>query len=77
VRCIVTETPDFAVFTVLHAVWQAKSQEDKNAAFREFLAHTVWTAEMNSDGNVKQWCADCATEAEHCQKAGPKKARTH
>ena len=28
-----TLTPDFAAFTVPHAVWQVKSQEDKDAAF--------------------------------------------
>ena len=60
-----TLTPDFAAFTVPHAVWQVKSQEDKDAAFGECSL-----AEMNSDGNVEQRCADCASEAEHCQKAG-------
>jgi len=28
-----------------------------------------------SAGNVEQWCADCASEVEHCQKAGLKKAQ--
>ena len=60
-----TLAPDLAVFTVPHAVWQVKSQEDKDAAFGEYSL-----AEMNSDGNVEQRCADCASEAEHCQKAG-------
>ena len=36
-----TLAPDFAEFTAPHAVWQAESQEDKDAAFGEFLAHTV------------------------------------
>ena len=48
----------------------------QECSFQRVLG-TYSPAEMNSDGNVKQWCADCATEAEHCQKAGPKKARTH
>ena len=37
---------DFAAFTVTHAVWQAKGQEDKDAAFGNFVAYTVrrkWT----------------------------------
>ena len=36
-----TLTPDFAAFTVPHAVWPAESQEDKDAAFGEFLACTA------------------------------------
>jgi len=36
-----TLAPGFAAFTVPHAVWQVKSQEDKDTAFGEFLAHTV------------------------------------
>jgi len=35
---------------------------------------TYSPAETNSDGNVKQLCADSASDAEHCQKAGPDKA---
>jgi len=35
---------------------------------------TYSPAETNSDGNVEQLCADSASDAEHCQKAGPKKA---
>jgi len=31
-------------------------------------------AETNSDSNVEQWYADCASEAEHCHKARPKNA---
>ena len=29
-----------------------------------------------SDGNVEQRCSDCVSDAEHCQKVEPKKART-
>jgi len=36
-----TLAPDYAAFTVPHAVWQAKSQEDKDAAFCKFRAHKV------------------------------------
>jgi len=36
-----TLASDSEAFTVLHAVWQAKSQEHNDAAFGEFLAHTV------------------------------------
>ena len=36
---------------------------------------TYSQTETNSDGNVKQRCADCASEAEHSQKARLKKAR--
>jgi len=32
---------DFESFIVLHAVWQEKGREDRDAAFGEFLAHTV------------------------------------
>ena len=52
-RCIVKETTlaaDFAAFTVMHAVCQAKSPEDKD-----------------SNGNIEQRCADCASQAKHCQ----------
>jgi len=50
-----TLTPDFAAFTVPHAVWQVKSQQDKDAAFCEFLAHTVrqkWTATVTTSNGV-------------------------
>ena len=30
--------------------------------------------EMNGDGDAEQRCADCASGAKHCQKAGPQKA---
>jgi len=40
--------------------------------------HSFWQvpgtyslAETNSDGNIKQRSAVCASEAKHCQKAGP------
>jgi len=36
-----TLAPNFAAFTVLHDIWQAKSQEDNDAAFCKFLAHMV------------------------------------
>jgi len=36
---------------------------------------TYSPAKMNSDGNDKQRCADCASEAEHWHKSAPKKAR--
>jgi len=26
-------------------------------------------AEMNTDRNVEQWCADCASKAGHCQES--------
>ena len=56
-----TLVPDFAAFTVPHAVWQAKSQEDKDAAFDEFLEHAVTrkrTATVMSSNSVltsKTW----------------------
>jgi len=36
---------------------------------------TYSQTETNSNGKVKQQCADCASNSECCQKAGPKKAR--
>lgn len=65
---------DFTAFSVMHAVCQAKGREDKNAAFGEFLAHTVRqkrTATVTLSNGVLT-----ASEAEHCQKARPKKVRT-
>ena len=50
-----TLAPDFAAFIVPQPVWQAKSQEDKDAAFGEFLAHTVRrkrTATVTSSNGV-------------------------
>ena len=71
-----TLAPDFTAFTVPHAVWQVKSQQDKDVAFGKFLAHTV-RQKRTCDGNIKQRSAVCASEAKHCQKAGPWKVHMH
>jgi len=40
--------------------------------------HTKASSESaNKQGIKLQRCADCASEVEHCQKAGPKKALYH
>jgi len=42
--------------------------------FCDKLHTKVSSGFANKQGMKLQRCADCASEAEHCQKAGPKKA---
>jgi len=49
---------------------------------RTQLSASSWNIQLGRDEHysndiVEQWCADCASEAGHCQKAGPKKTRMH
>jgi len=70
-----TRAPDFAVFTQLHCATCCVAGEKSGGQGRSLrqVPGTYSQTETNSDGNVKQWCADCASEAKHSRNPGQRK----
>jgi len=75
-RCIVTETT-LSLLILQRSLCRMLCGRWKVRRTRTQLSESSWhiqSGETNSDGNVEQRCADSASDAKHCQKAGPKKA---